>query len=75
MYVFGLLLLLCYRFNDKEQSEGVTLEECSDLLFKLQSDYPEEYTLFGLSSIAITSVLPLVRLFIAMQNETAAKLK
>lgn len=38
-----------------------SLDRCRDLFLRLISDYPNEYKLYELDSIAVSSVLPLIK--------------
>lgn len=51
---------ISYRFGEQDDAR-ISLEECKEFFKRLQRDYYEEYKMYGLSSIAFTNVLPLVR--------------
>uniref|UniRef100_A0A914YRE4 G-patch domain-containing protein n=1 Tax=Panagrolaimus superbus TaxID=310955 RepID=A0A914YRE4_9BILA len=43
------------------QSKSQTLKSCKDLLLRLKRDYAVEYKIYGLDSIALTNVMPMLR--------------
>uniref|UniRef100_A0A914X3D0 G-patch domain-containing protein n=1 Tax=Plectus sambesii TaxID=2011161 RepID=A0A914X3D0_9BILA len=55
------VLQLIEEFSRKSEAGEVSLEECRQLFETLLEDYIDEYKLFGLSSIAISNVLPLIK--------------
>ncbi|VDD90514.1 unnamed protein product [Enterobius vermicularis] len=55
------VLSLLEKFSEQLDCEELTLEKCRGLFNKMQKDYFEEYRLFGLDAVAVTSVLPLIR--------------
>ncbi|VDK67133.1 unnamed protein product [Litomosoides sigmodontis] len=64
---------LLERFSSKSDEGIITLDECRELFQKMQTKYFEEYRLFKLEEIAISSVLPLVQQYFltwdALDNE------
>lgn len=54
------LSAVIYRFSAESDEGNITLDECRELFHKMQTKYFEEYRLFKLEEIAISSVLPLV---------------
>uniref|UniRef100_A0A914PVX4 G-patch domain-containing protein n=1 Tax=Panagrolaimus davidi TaxID=227884 RepID=A0A914PVX4_9BILA len=43
------------------ESENPTLKSCKDLLLRLKRDYAVEYKIYGLDSIALSNVMPMLR--------------
>jgi tuftelin-interacting protein 11 len=52
---------VCFRFSRKADAGEATLDESLQLFETLLNDYFDEYRLFGLSAIAISNVLPLIK--------------
>lgn len=44
------------------------LSECEDMMKDLQDKYPVEYKIFGLSSVAVAIVFPLIRKYLDVRG-------
>uniref|UniRef100_A0A915E515 G-patch domain-containing protein n=1 Tax=Ditylenchus dipsaci TaxID=166011 RepID=A0A915E515_9BILA len=55
------VMAVIQRFEKTSSQKAPTLTECRDLFLLLRKKYAVEYKLFGLDSLAITNVLPLIK--------------
>jgi hypothetical protein len=62
MYVstFRILFLFIYRFGKRASGNELTMDECFEFFTTLISDYYQEYKLFDLDTLIVSTVLPLV---------------
>lgn len=61
-WVYPLLSVLSFDKRTKSVSEApLTLTECEEKMLELQERYPVEYRAYGLSSVAVAIVFPLIR--------------
>ena len=47
-----------------EDESVLTLTECEEMMIDLQEKYPIEYKAYGLSSVAVAIVFPLIKSFL-----------
>lgn len=56
----SIFFLLSNHFRFSSRKTNLSMSEIQGLFLKLRSDFPHEYRLFNLESVAIPMVLPLV---------------
>ncbi len=63
--------MLCHSFDQRTRSRDqppLTLTECEEMMLDIQEKYPVEYKTYGLSSVAVAIVFPLIKNYLEVSS-------
>ncbi len=58
------------RTHSRSDQPPLTLTECEEMMLDLQEKYPVEYKTYGLSSVAVAIVFPLIQRYLQVRATT-----